>query len=173
MFNRFQFAIDNKTFAGFIFILIILTSIEWLSFQTTNELIQNTKLVNQTHTILTKLELVFSTLKDAESGQRGYMLTNDSVYMDHYKKDKIIVGNEVDELKNLIDDKPEHVQQIEQLDSLVKERNKRMEVTLQYHDMIGQRAAMELLMTKQEYQIMDKIRNLIDTMKNDENQQLA
>jgi len=173
MLKKFQFAIDNKTFAGFIFILIILTGIEYFTFRTTNELIENSKLVNQTHTILTKLELVFSTLKDAESGQRGYMLTNDSVYMDHYKKDNIIVNNEIDDLKKLITDNSEHEQRIDLLDSLVKERYKRMEVTLQLHDMVGQRAAMELLMTGEEYRIMDKIRNLIDTMKDDENQLLA
>ncbi len=172
MFKRFQIAIDNKTFAGFIFILLILTGVEWFTFRTTNELIENTKLVNQTHIIITKLELVFSFLKDAESGQRGYMLTNDSIYMVRYKTDNINVNNEIEGIQKLITDNLEHQQRMVLLDSLVKERYKRMELTLQFHELKGQRGSAELVMTGEENRIMDEIRNLIDRMKEDENQLL-
>ena len=173
MFKRFQIAIDNKTFAGFIFILLILTGVEWFTFRTTNELIDNSKLVNNTHAILKKLELVFSFLKDAESGQRGYMLTNDSLYMERYKADNMNASKEIEDLKKLFADNPENEQRMEALDSLIQERYKRMELTLQFHELKGQKAAAELIMTAEENRIMDKIRNLIDMMKHDENQLLA
>jgi len=173
MLKRFQFAIDNKTFAGFIFILIILTSIEWFTVRTTNELIDNTKLVNHTHTVITKLELVFSFLKDAESGQRGYMLTNDSIYMDRYKTDNADVVNEIEDIKKLMADNPEYEQRIMLLDSLVKVRYHRMELTLQFHDIKGQKAVSEMIMTKEENRIMDQIRKVIDALKDDQKELLA
>ncbi|MEI6815065.1 MAG: CHASE3 domain-containing protein [Bacteroidota bacterium] len=171
--KKIQFAIDNKTLAGFIFLLLILTGIEWFTFRTTNELIDNTKLVNHTHTILTKLELVFSFLKDAESGQRGYMITNDSAYMETYKMDNNNVKNEIAELMKLTGDNPKQQQQIITIDSLVGERYNRMEATLLLQKEKGHTAMAEQIMTREENRIMDMIRKLINTMKEDENHLLT
>src|ERR1035437_617838 len=101
----FNFELDNKTFAGFVFVLVVLFVIQWFTLRTTTGLIENTKLVNQTYTIITKLESVFSMLKDAESGQRGYIITNDSNYMGPYNKQRIEVQTKINELKELTIDR--------------------------------------------------------------------
>ena len=173
MFKKFQIEIDNKTLAGFIFLLMIMTGIELFTFRTTNELIENTKLVNHTHTVLTKLELVFSLLKDAESGQRGYMITNDSAYMETYKMDNVNVKKELGELMNLTNENPKQNHQILEMDSLVEERYNRMEATLLLQKEKGHTAMAEQIMTREENRIMDMIRTLIDNVKEEENQLLA
>lgn len=168
MLRKLHFEIDNKTFAGFVFVLVVLFVIQWFTLRTTTGLIENTKLVNQTYTIITKLESVFSMLKDAESGQRGYIITNDSNYMGPYNKQRIEVQTEINELKELTIDNPEYQKKLATLDSLQKVKYENMEETLTLQQEAGQVAAIKSIMTGEENKIMIKIRNLIDKMKEDE-----
>src|ERR1035437_4701536 len=169
MLRKLHFEIDNKTFAGFVFVLVVLFVIQWFTLRTTTGLIENTKLVNQTYTIITKLESVFSMLKDAESGQRGYIITNDSNYMGPYNKQRIEVQTKINELKELTIGNPEYQKKLSTLDSLQKVKYENMEETLTLQQEAGQVAAIKSIMTGEENKIMIKIRNLIDKMKEDEN----
>jgi len=169
MLRKLHFEIDNKTFAGFVFVLVVLFVIQWFTLRTTTGLIENTKLVNQTYTIITKLESVFSMLKDAESGQRGYIITNDSNYMGPYNKQRIEVQTKINELKELTIDNPEYQKKLATLDSLQKVKYENMEETLTLQQEAGQVAAIKSIMTGEENKIMIKIRYLIDKMKEDEN----
>src|ERR1017187_1102368 len=170
MLRKFHFEIDNKTFAGFVFVLIVLFVIQWFTFNTTKGLIENTKLVNHTYTVITKLESVFSMLKDAESGQRGYIITNDSNYMGPYNKQHVQVQTEINNLKELTIDNPEYQKSLATLDSLQKLKYENMEETLTLQQEAGQVAAIKSILTGEENKIMIKIRNLIDKMKEDENE---
>src|ERR1017187_2832047 len=173
MLRKFNFEIDNKTFTGFVFVLVVLFIIQWFTFRTTNGLIENTKLLNHTNTVITKLESVFSMLKDAESGQRGYIITNDSNYMGPYNRQHIQVQNEIDSLKKLTIDNPQYQRSLATLDSLQKEKYENMEETLTLQQEAGQVAAVKSIMTGEENQIMIKIRKLIEKMKEDENKVLT
>lgn len=49
-----------------------------------NDLVDATDLINKTNTIKLKLEQTLSYLKDAEAGQRGYLLTKDTSFLKPY-----------------------------------------------------------------------------------------
>ncbi len=54
------------------------------SYRNTIKLIENEHWVSHTHQVLTELEATLSTLKDAETGQRGYLLTGEERYLEPY-----------------------------------------------------------------------------------------
>ena len=64
--------------------LVILVIIGGTSYWSTTQLIDNSKEVTHTHEVLADLEELLSVMKDAETGQRGYLLTGDDRYLIPY-----------------------------------------------------------------------------------------
>src|SRR5437867_3141529 len=77
--------IGRKIAGGLGVMLGILVVIGLLSYWSTARLIATSKQVTDTHEVLTALEELLSLMKDAETGQRGYLLTSDVKYLDPYK----------------------------------------------------------------------------------------
>ena len=74
----FRFTITEYSFLAFFAILLL---VSYLSFQRIDGLIKSSELVSRSSTIKLKLEQAVSYMKDAETGQRGYLLTQDSSYL--------------------------------------------------------------------------------------------
>jgi PAS domain S-box-containing protein len=70
-------------FFGVLFIILIFVSS--FSYIRIEKLVTATDLVNHTHIVKLKLEQTLSYLKDAETGQRGYLLTKDSSFLEPFK----------------------------------------------------------------------------------------
>ena len=69
---------------GFGLSLIILIISSVASYISIKNLLQSSKLVSHTTAVIQKLDAVISTLKDAETGQRGYLLTSDPDFLTPY-----------------------------------------------------------------------------------------
>ena len=50
---------------------------------------------------MTQLEQVVSTLKDAETGQRGYLLTGERVYLEPYEQALSVIPGQLERLRAL------------------------------------------------------------------------
>ncbi|HEY6976940.1 MAG TPA: PAS domain-containing protein [Chitinophagaceae bacterium] len=70
-------------FFGVLFIILIFVSS--FSYIRIEKLVTATDLVNHTHIVKLKLEQTLSYLKDAETGQRGYLLTKDSSFLQPFQ----------------------------------------------------------------------------------------
>jgi len=94
----------SNTAAKLIFtsIAIVLIAISYLLYRQIDALLLAQDQLNETNVVKLKLEQTVSTLKDAESAQRGFLLTKDSAllapYKGAYKKSKDLVA----EIKQLI-----------------------------------------------------------------------
>lgn len=97
-----------------IFTLFFTASISYKRFQSVTD---SEKLVIHSHQVVHSLEELFSTLKDAETGQRGYLLTRDTSFLRPYTTSLNIVRSKMDTSKLLMGD---DVHQKKKLDSLYK-----------------------------------------------------
>jgi signal transduction histidine kinase len=94
----------SNTAAKIIFtsIAIVLLAISYVLYQKIRLLLQTQDQLNKTNIVKLKLEQTLSALNDAESAQRGFLLTKDSVflkpYQEAYDKSKMLIA----EIKNLI-----------------------------------------------------------------------
>jgi len=105
----------------FLGIVFFLFAISILTYRNLNNYIKEVKLIRHSTEILETLEIVLSTIKDAESGHLGYQLTKDSTFLPPYYSsikalpnvlkslDSLVTGNElqkqrVDTLKTLVND---------------------------------------------------------------------
>jgi PAS domain S-box-containing protein len=78
--------------------------------------------VSHTHEVLGHLEQMVSTLKDAESGQRGYLLTGERVYLEPYEQALARIPGRFEQLRQLTIDNPPQTAHVLKLEQLATER---------------------------------------------------
>src|SRR5437879_4023829 len=76
--------IGTKIGSGLGLTLAILAAIGLISYSCTAKLVEANRTVAHTHEVLANLEALVSILKDAETGQRGYIITEDERYLEPY-----------------------------------------------------------------------------------------
>src|SRR3954471_6851869 len=90
--------------AGLVVALLIVDAA--LSFKNTRELNHDAQLVTHTSEVLESLEEVVSTVKDAETGQRGYIITGETSYLAPYDRGRAEISRKVARAKMLTVDNP-------------------------------------------------------------------
>lgn len=81
MINRF----DRTLRLGYGFSILILLLVSLVSYFTLQSLLNSNRMVEHSDEVMQKLEQVLSEMKDAETGQRGYLLSGKSSYLEPYK----------------------------------------------------------------------------------------
>jgi PAS domain S-box-containing protein len=76
--KSYRASLTDVFFGALFIILIFVSSFSYIRIE---KLVTATDLVNHTHIVKLKLEQTLSYLKDAETGQRGYLLTKDSSFL--------------------------------------------------------------------------------------------
>lgn len=114
-----------------IFILLFLSSITYKHNRGLNE---STKLLMHTYEINIQLERLMSAIKDAETGQRGYMITRNSRFLTPYLFSRDKVNTSFITLKKLTADNPKQKQNLKKLFKLIIQRYVSFENCLKYSD---------------------------------------
>ncbi|HZX59515.1 MAG TPA: CHASE3 domain-containing protein, partial [Mucilaginibacter sp.] len=70
---------------GFGLSLLFLISISAASYISIHNLFESSDLVAHSNQVIQKLEYTISIMKDAETGQRGYLLTGNAVFLEPYE----------------------------------------------------------------------------------------
>lgn len=143
-----------------------------LSYRNTLKVVENERSVAHTHEVISELEKTLSTLKDAETGQRGYLLVGDDRYLEPYKTAINTVNQQIAGLQQLTSDNPQQQQQIVDLKKSVDIKLTELEDTINIKRTRGQQAALQVVRTDRGQLIMDKIRRQIADMQLEENKLL-
>jgi PAS domain S-box-containing protein len=103
---------------------------------------------------------LISQLKDAETGQRGYVLTGDEEYLDPYRKATALIPGLLDQVTEAAGTDPQLTEGARQLrrDSLEKLAELAAVITVRREK--GFAAALEMVETKRGKQAMDSIRSI-------------
>ncbi len=148
----------------FVISVFILIFISGVSYKHSTALSESPELLNKSYNIQIQLEKLLSNVKDAETGQRGFIITGDSAFLHPYYSAHASVQRSFIVLKHLTAD---HQKQQANLDSLVHLINLRFN----YLD-ISLKTASVLPVNKDQLEknmyrgenIMNKIRFQIDIM---------
>jgi len=155
---------------GFGLSLLILVLSSALAFVSIMNVKHQTYWVNHTNLILQQSEKVISSLKDAETGQRGYLLTGSDFFLRPYHTAIDNIYKNVDSLQLLTHDNPEQQQRCAALRVLINKRLGRLQTLIQTQK-AGNLIDPQQLAEGQD--VMDTTRVLIGTMQSEENNLLA
>src|SRR5690242_2003628 len=82
--------------------IVILVSIFIFTYRSTQLLIKAEELRQRSHTELERTQRLISELKDAETGQRGYLITGDKSYLAPYNSAVSEIGATLKDLRDLV-----------------------------------------------------------------------
>jgi PAS domain S-box-containing protein len=142
------------------------------SYRNTLKLVENEAWVSHTHRVLTELEATLSTVKDAETGQRGYLLTGEERYLEPYHSAIANVNTQLVGLQELTADNNRQQQRLRDLKIAIDSKSAELEETINLRRQKNLAAALQQVKTDRGKQIMDGIRQQVAVMTAAENQLL-
>ena len=140
-----------------------------LSLHNIREVATSVQWVAHTNEVLTRLETVLSTLKDAETGQRGYLLTGEPAYLEPYRDAVDRLPRQIADLRQVTLDNPAQTVRVLRLDQLASEQLAILRRGLDLFALEPDRgralaAARQTVLSGQGKPTMDAIRGEVDQM---------
>ncbi len=166
MLNRWK--IRTKITAGFALGLAIFTTIGIISYRGTEQFISTSRDEKHTYEVLSQAEEILSLVKDAETGQRGYLLTNDSRYLTPYNKARSAIQQKLEQFKQLVQDNPTQQGYVQTLDSLANQKLTELDSTIRLKQANRSDAALKVVQSGEGKRLMDQIRDTVSRMKDGE-----
>jgi methyl-accepting chemotaxis protein len=167
--------IGQKIAGGFAIALVFLGVFGFLSYRSTSKLIETSDWVSHTHHVLESLESVLSLMKDNETGQRGFLLTEDAKFLQPHDEAIAELSKAKERLRKLIDDNAAQKKLFQELNALIADRMEYVKKTLDTAKQ-GEKGFAEATAVVKEgkgKEKMDKVRDKIKEMQDAENSLLA
>src|ERR1700732_3876532 len=112
--GKMQWKMRNRlVFGGFLVATAILMFVGWQSYGNTARFAEASEWRKHTYEVLRNLDETVARLVDAETGQRGYILTGDEAYLEPYRATIKNIDQTIRNLKNLTSDNPNQQKRIQ------------------------------------------------------------
>lgn len=163
MLKKIQF---HKTYIilGIAFLLVLITGIG--VYQDGQNKKKISEKVEYTFSVIDTADALLSALIDAETGQRGYLLTNSNDYLEPFNQ----AGDDIDvlytELENLLRSNPDRIESLQQeLKPKIGVRINLLQQTVDLHQNGQNEEALAIVLTNVGKESMDDIRDYISELK--------
>jgi len=169
-----KWTIGTKIGGGFVLALLALLTIGVVAYRSTTRLVETAATVTHTHHVLEDLEQLLSLLKDAETGQRGFLITGEQDYLEPYNSALSRIDQTLKQVKELTADNPNQQQRLNALESPLRAKLAKIKETIDVRNdpKQGYEAAKQIVLTDKGKQFMDEIRKIIGEMQGEENELL-
>jgi methyl-accepting chemotaxis protein len=158
----------RKVALGFGLSVTILVVVGSVTFRTTDLLIENDRLVTQTHQVLETIVHLLSLMKDAETGQRGYLLTGVDAYLEPYQAAVSAVQPALSDLRRLTSDDPRQRRRVDAAAGFVDAKLAELKRTIDLRRASGLDAALKVVLTDEGKRAMDDLRKTLGEVTTDE-----
>jgi signal transduction histidine kinase len=135
-----------------------------IAYQATLQMIGNQRLVAHTQEVLLELAATLSAVQDAETGQRGFLITGSETYLEPYHQAIGAVDGRLRRLGGLVEDNPRQRERLNQLAPVIASRLEILRQNLVIRQTQGAEAARQLVATGRGKREMDRARALIAAM---------
>ncbi len=169
-----QQATRNFLAIGVGLLAALLTANAMLGYRQVGQLYDQSQWVIHTLKVEKTLEQLLQAVTNAETGQRGYLLTAQPSYLAPYKSALERYESRIDEIAQLTADNANQAPRVAKLKDLVHVKLTELAETIALHDQgeNGPRAALEEVKTDRGQIAMDNIRTAIDEIQDEEQELL-
>jgi len=155
----------NVTIVVLLFLVIASGAVAWRNLQ---QLRSSSRQVIETYAILSAIQRVVVTTAEAESGQRGYLITGDAEYLRPYEAAQTRATAELRTLRQATSENPRLQPRVAELAKLVEEKFDELAVTADVRKSGDVEGAQQMVMTDAGKRSMDRIRDLADDLQAEE-----
>jgi len=154
----------RKIAAGFAVSFALLALIGIVAYRSVDTLTKTSYAVTHTYTVIERIAGVLSELKDAETGQRGFVITGEDSYLEPYRSGTSRVPLVLEELKQLTADNPNQTRRIAQLEPLIASKFAELQRTIDTRRSLGFEATEKIVASNEGKKYMDEIRVVLGAM---------
>jgi PAS domain S-box-containing protein len=147
--------------------LLILLTVTFLSYQDWSAFQRSAPQVQHSREVLQQIGQLLSSIKDAESGQRGYVLTGDFEYLEAYDEAIAVLPSNLKKLQAAVADDPLLRTRVTTLNGLITEKLGELIETVTLRRTQGFKAALSVVQTKRGKQAMDEILKIGEDLQNE------
>jgi signal transduction histidine kinase/ActR/RegA family two-component response regulator len=153
-----------KLNSGFALALAILIGMSGLSYMSLRAVAKR----GHFHETLLAINSLLNTVQDAETGQRGYLLTENDSYLSVFNAAQETYVKKLDDVKAELQDNPVQLKKLETLTSLVHEKMEELQQTVQLRKLKGLKEALQLVSADAPKDQAEVIRQLTTEMVNEQ-----
>ena len=153
---------------GAILVVAAVAAFGWVVIVNTRDLVDQTNRVESAWSTLGEVESTLSALKDAETGQRGYLLTGDPSYLGTYEHGVTAVRDHLPRLRALSARRPAWQKRLEDFGALVEAKLGELAETVRLFSSGDRTAALQTVRTGFGRNTMDRIRLSLAAMRSEE-----
>jgi PAS domain S-box-containing protein len=160
--------------ANYLVVSILLTLLSGaIKYYNVSEKKETTMLLNREQEIISESYSLLTSLLDAETGQRGFVITNDSAYLLPYQNSIAVVDQKLNALTLLAtDDASQRALLNAKIAPVVKEKLQEMKHSLEIYHEQGASPAVAFIKTGAGRASMDHLRALLEEFRHDHTTQL-
>ncbi len=157
------------TLAGSVAAAFILMFVGWESYQQTVRVNESADARKNSYEAQLALDEALARLVDAETGQRGYLLTGDEAYLEPYREAIKNLDQVMGQLKVLTAANPNQQERLQALEPLIEKKLAELQMTIDLRKRKGLAAANQVVLAGQGRQWMDQIRVVLGEMRKEGN----
>ena len=120
--ERLIFGLSHHTVANLMSVCLVAILLESMTYRVTMASQEYVRLVAHTEEVLTELSLTLSSLTNAETGQRGFLLTGQDRYLEPYQQAETKIPRHLERLKTLTQDNPLQKSRLQDLEAGAEEK---------------------------------------------------
>jgi PAS domain S-box-containing protein len=152
---------------------LLVLALSALAYQGVQRSRESTRMVEHTHEVINLLEITLSDLRDAETGQRGYLLTGEEPYLEPHTSGTRRFSRDLEALRALTADDPRQQRRIAELLEVGTAKLAVMDETIRLRRERGEEAALAVVRTGRGKALMDRVRAIVAEMRAEEERLLA
>lgn len=169
----FKLSFQQQILGGFVAFLLCGFSLAVISYNSVNTLQEASSSVDHSQKVLATTAKVQQLLTDAETGERGYVLTGQESFLEPYNRSSGVVIPTVQDLRKLVADNPSQVSRIDTLNFYAAQKLAEMVNIIKARNESGFIGGQERVMSSRGRTIMGKINNIFIEVTNAENKLLV
>ncbi len=170
--EKMQTSMPLRMLLGFVLAALATAVIAIFTYQSQQDRSDAVRRINTAVESVVQIQYVLSIIKDAETGQRGYLLAGEPRYLGPYETAEASLGPELERLRLLVSDSPRQLRRYEQLAPLARQKMAELQETIQLRQSGQVEAAMAVVRTDRGRATMDAIRALVREMITAEREEL-
>lgn len=160
--------IKTKLITGFAIPVITLLILSLIANNSINTLLTNNEWTRHTYVVLEELEVLISSAKDLETGQRGFLITGEESYLEPYYAAINQIDKQMESVVRLTADNDSQQTHLKQLELLLQNKVAELEETIELRRNDGFEAAQSVVLSDKGKKTMDAARNIIKLMIDEE-----
>ena len=158
--RRFGPLLPPRTLAGFAAAIATLLLIGIFSYRTLDNATQSTELTTHTMEVMQLVDTLISSVKDAETGQRGFLLTSRESYLEPYNNARASLPGQLRELQRLTSNNARQEQELSELQRVIDDKLAELQRTIDLKRAGNSEGALEAVRTDRGKLMMDRIRDV-------------